>query len=102
DLVLLDLMLPTLSGLEVCRRVRMAPSAVHLPIIMITGLGGDAPRSAGFAAGADDYVVKPFSAEDLLSRVEVWARARRRLLAAHAERLQLQAERLARARLEGV
>jgi two-component system, cell cycle sensor histidine kinase and response regulator CckA len=79
DLVLLDLMLPDLNGYEVCRRVRAEESEVYLPIIMLTALASEADRHAGFAAGADDYVSKPFEANDLLDRVEVWLRTRQRL-----------------------
>ena len=82
DLVLLDLMLPGLDGLALCRLLRAQEGAVHLPIIMLTGLAGDAQRHAGFAAGADDYVVKPFKADELLDRVQVWVRTRQSLTAA--------------------
>jgi CheY-like chemotaxis protein len=81
DLVLLDIMLPGLSGLEFCRRVRAAERDDHLPIIMVTGLGSSAQRHAGFAAGADDYLVKPFDLQELLDRVQVWLQAGRRMRA---------------------
>jgi DNA-binding response OmpR family regulator len=84
DLVLLDLMLPNVSGLELCRVVRSIEGAVYLPIIMVTALAGDAERQAGFAVGADDYVTKPFNADELLARVRVWIRTRERLVANHA------------------
>ena len=86
DLVLLDLMLPGLDGREVCRRVRAAGYGLYLPIIMITALGADEDRRAGFAAGADDYVTKPFSVRDVLDRVDVWLRMRERLRVAQEQR----------------
>ena len=76
DLLLLDLMLPDLDGLELCRQVRASEAHARLPIIMLTALGSDAQRHAGFAAGADDYVTKPFNLQELLDRVAVWTRAR--------------------------
>ena len=82
DLVLLDVMLPGLNGLELCRRVRAAERDEHLPVIMMTALGGDAQRHAGFAAGADDYMVKPFDLRELLDRVQVWLDTGQRLKAA--------------------
>lgn len=82
-LVLLDLMLPDIDGLELCRHIRASAAPVYLPIIMLTALGGDARRHTGFEAGADDYVSKPFGADDLLDRVAVWTRARQRLRTAH-------------------
>ncbi|HEY7066119.1 MAG TPA: response regulator [Chloroflexota bacterium] len=81
DLVLLDLMLPDMNGLDICRRLRARGDGVYLPIIMVTALGGDAQRVAGFGAGADDYVTKPFNGEELVSRVRVWWETRQRLVA---------------------
>jgi DNA-binding response OmpR family regulator len=78
DLVLLDLMLPEIDGLELCRRVRARESADYVPIIMLTALASDAQRHAGFAAGADDYLTKPCTLEELLDRVRVWLRSRQR------------------------
>jgi DNA-binding response OmpR family regulator len=101
DLVLLDLMLPQVSGLEVCRRVRARAGEVYLPIILLTGLASEDDRQAGFAAGADDYVTKPFHAADILARVRVWTRTRQRLVAAY-DQVRLAAARAERARLEGV
>ena len=71
DLVLLDLMLPDVDGLELCRRARAVENDVYLPIIMLTALS-DKQRHAGLLAGADDYVAKPFDTSDLLDRVQVW------------------------------
>lgn len=99
DLVLLDLMLPDMNGLELCLRVRARDDGPYLPIVMLTAMGSEQQRHAGFTAGADDYVVKPFRAEDLLDRVSVWVRARQRLKAAH-QRVAAAAER--RGRDEGV
>ncbi|MCU0304447.1 MAG: response regulator transcription factor [Thermoanaerobaculales bacterium] len=72
DLVLLDLMLPQLDGIEVCRRLRQARPA--LPILMLTARGSETDKVAGFAAGADDYVTKPFGVRELLARVDAFAR----------------------------
>jgi DNA-binding response OmpR family regulator len=80
DLVLLDVMMPDLNGLQVCRRIRAQERIAHIPIIMVTALAGEAQRHAGFAAGADDYISKPFTAYELLDRVHVWTRARERFL----------------------
>jgi DNA-binding response OmpR family regulator len=79
DLVLLDLVLPDLDGLEVCLRVRAHEDEVYLPILMLTARDDEAQRRQGFAVGADDYVTKPFRNEDLLGRVQVWLRVRQRL-----------------------
>ena len=87
DLVLLDLLLPELDGLELCRRVRARDSEVYLPIIMLTALRGEEQRHAGFTAGADDYVSKPFNSQDVLDRVAVWIQTRQRLKAAHEQLL---------------
>jgi two-component system response regulator RegX3 len=73
DLLILDLMLPGLSGTEICRRVR-AESGV--PIIMLTARDGEADRVLGLEIGADDYVTKPFSEVELLSRVRAILRRR--------------------------
>src|SRR5262249_58876846 len=69
DLVLLDLMLPGMSGLEVCRRLRQEPTTAGLPILMLTAKGDEVDRVVGLELGADDYVVKPFSPKELLARV---------------------------------
>jgi DNA-binding response OmpR family regulator len=70
DLVVLDLMLPGLDGLEVCRRLRAAHGSQALPVIMLTALGQEADRVLGLEAGADDYVTKPFSPRELALRVQ--------------------------------
>jgi two-component system, OmpR family, phosphate regulon response regulator PhoB len=69
DLVILDWMLPGLSGIELCRRLRSRPDMRQLPIIMLTARGEESERVRGLATGADDYVVKPFSVPELLARV---------------------------------
>ncbi len=69
DLVLLDLMLPKINGLEVCRRVRSSQDNKHLPIIMITAKGEEVDIVTGLELGADDYMTKPFSPRVLLARV---------------------------------
>src|SRR6202023_2077523 len=67
DLVILDLMLPALDGMEVCRRIRTWAST---PILMLTARQGEEDRIAGLELGADDYLVKPFSPRELVSRVK--------------------------------
>lgn len=70
DLILLDVMLPELSGTEVAGRVRSNPATAHIPIIMLTAKGEDVDQIVGLAVGADDYVTKPFSNKVLLARLE--------------------------------
>ena len=69
DLILLDWMLPGLSGIELCRRLRMRPETETLPIIMLTARGEESERLRGLSTGADDYVVKPFSVAELIARM---------------------------------
>jgi DNA-binding response OmpR family regulator len=69
DLVVLDLMLPGVHGLEVCRSLRSQSSTADLPIIMVTARAEEADRIAGLELGADDYVTKPFSPKELVARV---------------------------------
>jgi two-component system phosphate regulon response regulator PhoB len=69
DLVILDWMIPDPSGIEVCRQVRRNPGTRALPVIMLTARGEEADRIRGLDCGADDYVVKPFSTAELVSRV---------------------------------
>jgi DNA-binding response OmpR family regulator len=83
DLVLLDLELPDLNGLEVCRQVRARQRAVYLPIIMITGRTSEEDRNAAFAAGVDDYVTKPVRRAHLLDRVQFWVQALQRFKDTH-------------------
>ena len=73
-LVLLDLMLPDLSGTEVCARLRAHDATRHLHVIMVTARGDEGDRITGFEVGADDYVTKPFSVKELVLRVKAAAR----------------------------
>lgn len=68
DLVLLDWMLPSISGIEICERLRKTPETASLPIIMITARGEESDRVRGLNTGADDYIVKPFSPSELVAR----------------------------------
>lgn len=74
DLILLDWMLPGLSGVELCRRWRTKEETSRIPIIMMTARGEEEERVRGLATGADDYVVKPFSVPELLARVKAHLR----------------------------
>ncbi len=74
DLLLLDLMLPKLSGLEICKEIRRDPSLNRLPILMLTARGDEADRVVGLEMGADDYVTKPFSPRELVARVKALLR----------------------------
>lgn len=74
DLLLLDWMLPGVSGIELCRRLRARPETERLPIIMLTARGEESERVRGLATGADDYVVKPFSTPELMARVRAMLR----------------------------
>jgi DNA-binding response OmpR family regulator len=78
DVVILDLMLPGLSGLEVCRVLRGEPSTAAVPIIMVTARADERDRIAGLDTGADDYVAKPFSPNELVARVRALLRRARR------------------------
>ena len=77
DLLLLDWMLPGVSGIEICRRLRTHEATRTLPIIMVTGRGDESERVRGLAIGADDYVVKPFSVIELMARVRALLRRSR-------------------------
>lgn len=70
DLLILDLMLPGLDGLEVCRRLRREAATARLPIIMLTAKAEEVDRVVGLEVGADDYIVKPFSPRELVARVK--------------------------------
>src|SRR3954465_9576110 len=74
DLILLDWMLPEVSGIELCRRLRAREETARVPIIMITARGEEEERVRGLATGADDYVVKPFSVPELLARIHALLR----------------------------
>lgn len=69
DLLVLDWMLPSVSGIELCRRLRLRPETERLPVIMLTARGEEADRVRGLTTGADDYLVKPFSMPELVARV---------------------------------
>jgi two-component system phosphate regulon response regulator PhoB len=81
DLLILDWMLPGLSGIELCRRLRQKPKTQKLPLIMLTARSEEPDRLRGFETGADDYVVKPFSVSELV------ARAGRLLMRANPQRM---------------
>ena len=70
DLVLLDWMLPQVSGIELCRRLRARPETRAIPIVMLTARGEEGDKIRGLSTGADDYVVKPFSLPELIARVK--------------------------------
>lgn len=74
DLLILDWMLPGVSGIELCRRLRARPESENLPIILLTARGEESERVRGLATGADDYVVKPFSTPELMARVRALLR----------------------------
>ena len=77
DLVILDWMLPDVSGLEICRRLRAQETTRTLPVIMVTARGEEAERVRGLTVGADDYVAKPFSVPELMARVRALLRRSR-------------------------
>jgi len=74
DLLVLDLMLPKVSGIEICKEIRRDPSLNRLPILMLTARGEEADRVVGLELGADDYVTKPFSPRELVARVKALLR----------------------------
>ena len=82
DVVILDWMIESLSGIEVCRRLRRVPDTANVPIIMLTARGEEDDRIRGLETGADDYVTKPFSPRELVARVLAVLRRVRPALAA--------------------
>ena len=78
SLVLLDLMLPGIDGLEVCRNIRKNPSTAAVPVMMVTAKGEESDIVAGLELGADDYLVKPFSPRVLVARVKALLRRRKK------------------------
>jgi DNA-binding response OmpR family regulator len=70
DLILLDLMLPEMNGFGVCETLRRTPATATIPIIMLTAISGEMGRMAGMDSGANDYITKPFSPRELISRIE--------------------------------
>ncbi|MEM7766481.1 MAG: phosphate regulon transcriptional regulator PhoB, partial [Pseudomonadota bacterium] len=86
DLILLDWMLPKVSGIEVCRRVRNGNDTANIPIIMLTAKAEESDRIRGLNTGADDYVTKPFSTTELIARIQaVMRRIRPGLVEDHVE-----------------
>jgi two-component system phosphate regulon response regulator PhoB len=74
DLLVLDWMVPAVSGIELCRRLRMRPQTERLPVIMLTARGEESDRVRGLQTGADDYLVKPFSTPEFMARVKALLR----------------------------
>src|ERR1700691_6104160 len=70
DLILLDVMMPGIDGFETCRRLKMDASTRDIPVIFMTALADTSDKVAGFAAGAVDYISKPFQIEELLARIK--------------------------------
>lgn len=83
DLIILDLMLPVLDGLEVCRRLRANPATRQVLVVMLTAKSEETDQVVGFAVGADDYVTKPFSVKVLLERIKALLRRRESENTAH-------------------
>ncbi|MGE5371807.1 MAG: response regulator [Solirubrobacterales bacterium] len=79
DLMILDIMLPHLDGLEICRKIRQNPRHANLPIIMLTAKAEEIDTVLGLEMGADDYIKKPFSPREMVARVKARLRARRLL-----------------------
>jgi two-component system phosphate regulon response regulator PhoB len=105
DLLILDWMLPQLSGIELCRRLRRRPETAHLPVIMLTARGEEHDRLRGLETGADDYITKPFSPAELIARVRAVLRRVRpafaeQALAFHDLRMDLAAHRVFRGERE--
>ena len=70
DLILVDWMMPKMSGIDVCRALRQNPVTARIPVILLTANAQEADVELGFAAGVDDYIAKPFSPREMLSRIE--------------------------------
>lgn len=70
DLIVLDVMMPVLDGYETCRRLKREPETKHIPVILLTAKGREADKRLGFEVGAVDYIVKPFSPNRLIGRIE--------------------------------
>jgi len=77
DLILLDWMLPNVSGIEVCRQLKMRPETRNLPVIMLSARSEEVDRVRGLETGADDYVIKPYSVAELMARVRAHLRRTR-------------------------
>lgn len=74
NLILLDLMLPEIDGLEVCRKLKKDPKTSHIPIIMLTAKSAESDKIVGLELGADDYITKPFSVKELIARIKALLR----------------------------
>jgi two-component system alkaline phosphatase synthesis response regulator PhoP len=74
DLIILDLMLPQMDGLEVCKKIRSVPETASVPVIMLTAKSEDSDKIVGLELGADDYVTKPFSPKELTARIKALLR----------------------------
>ncbi|HEY4222473.1 MAG TPA: response regulator transcription factor [Myxococcota bacterium] len=85
SLVLLDLMLPDMAGVEICRRLKQSDALRAIPVIMLTARGEEIDRVVGFEVGADDYMVKPFSVRELLLRIQAVLRRAQPSAAASSE-----------------
>jgi len=89
DLILLDLMLPGLDGLDVCRILKSDPTTAHIPIVMLTARGEETDVVAGLELGADDYITKPFSPRVMLARVKAVLRRKGSLVPAEETTLRI-------------
>ena len=89
DVVLLDLMLPGIDGLEVCRRIRTAPAIAAVPVLMLTAKGDDVDRIVGLELGADDYLPKPCNPRELVARIRALVRRTTGRAASGAERFRV-------------
>jgi len=85
DLLVLDLMLPGMSGLDICRSIRGKAETEHLPIVMVTAKGQDVDKIIGLELGADDYITKPFSVRELVARIRAVLRRSERQLTPEEE-----------------
>ena len=81
DLLILDRMLPGVDGLEICRLVRASPAMADLPVMMVTARAEESDRIVGLELGADDYITKPFSAKEVVARVNALLRRSARAIA---------------------
>lgn len=77
DVLICEMLLPDASGVELCRLIRRSPALRHVPIMLLTTLSTLQDKIAGFEAGADDYVVKPFDARHLIARIRLLSRIKR-------------------------
>ena len=94
DLVLLDVMLPDISGLDICRQIHRMPAAKRAIVVILSARVEESDRVAGFEAGADDYMVKPFNVRELILRIEARLKSRDSVLATEEKKRPSKAERL--------